>query len=372
VLNGSSGIAVGMATNVPPHNLKEVMTACIVLLEARQGKRPEVENNELYQMIPAPDFPTGALILNTNGARQLYETGNGGIVLRAVTEIEKIVAKGAKKQPRTAIIVTEVPYQTNKAALLEKMAHLVNDKKLDGIADLRDESDRDGIRVVIELKRDAVAAVVLNNLFKKTPLQTTFSGNFVALVQNDDRDGQNSLDATATSLVPQRLTLRAALDCFLDFRFDTIRHKSRKELGEVQARAHIVTGLLAALENIDEVIDVIRKASDAPSAKTQLLELLGEGSTQDQVDAILRLQLGQLTRLNKGKLESEQSDLKESSKGLTTLLENDNAVHQLIQKESKELIDKFGTERKSRIILEEDGDLQDIDLVKNSRSGKLV
>ena len=382
LLNGSSGIAVGMATNIPPHNLGEVMTACIRLLEARQTNS-QVSDEELLSMIPAPDFPTGALILNTDGARALYQTGNGGIVLRAVTRLEQIVQPNSKKQDRTAIIVTEVPYQTNKAALLEKMANLVNDKKLDGIADLRDESDRDGIRVVIELKRDAVAAVVLNNLFKKTPLQTTFSGNFVALMETkgtkDDNNNNpeetttpkmmNSLDASQTSLVPQRLTLRSALDCFLEFRFDTIRHKSRMELQQVTARASIVAGLLMALEQIDTVIDVIRKAPDTATAKTELLARLGDDSTQEQVDAILRLQLGQLTRLNKGKLQDEQETLSQAASGLNELLKEDNAVYKLMQKESKELIEKFGTERKSRIVMEEDGDLQDIDLVKNSRSG---
>lgn len=215
LLNGASGIAVGMATNIPPHNLKEVLAACTVLVEGRLSNK-NVSDKQLFSLVPAPDFPTGASILGTSGAHQLYSTGNGGVMMRARTEIENVVT-GRKGQTRTAIIVTELPYQVNKAALLEKIANLVNEKKIDGIADLRDESDRDGIRVVIELKRDAVANVVLNNLYKKTPLQTTFSGNFLALMSKSSNDG-------AQSLVPQRFTLRQALDCFLDFRFETIRY----------------------------------------------------------------------------------------------------------------------------------------------------
>ncbi|CAB9502475.1 gyrase subunit A [Seminavis robusta] len=371
LLNGSSGIAVGMATNIPPHNLNEVMAACHELLEARMGKRDAVTDEELWTLIPAPDFPTGALLLQSNqGAQQFYEKGQGGIVLRAVTAVEQIVS--AKKTQRTAIIVTELPYQTNKAALLEKIAMLCNDKKLEGIADLRDESDREGIRIVIELKRDAVAAVVLNNLFKKTALQSTFSGNFVALLakninnNNKNTSGGNRMDATTTALVPQRLTLRIALDCFLDFRFETIRNKSQMELDAVTARQHIVEGLLLALAQLDAVIDTIRQAPDTATAKTSLQDLL-EASVE-QAEAILRLQLGQLTRLNKDKLENELEDLIQQAKRLTTLLEKDTAVYKLIQKESQQLVKKFGTERKSRIVTEDDGALNDIDLIRNSRS----
>jgi len=233
LLNGASGIAVGMATNVPPHNLNEILTACGAMVSARQqeptkgGKLRQVSDEKLFRMVPGPDFPTGATILGTAGARQLYSTGSGGVVMRAKTEIERVATGRRGSITRNAIVVTELPYQVNKAALLEKIAALVNDKKLEGIADLRDESDRDGIRVVIELKRDAVAAVVLNNLYKKTPLQTSFSGNFLALMsssRSDSGDSSSCSDtAAAASLVPQRFNLRQALDCFLDFRFDTIR-----------------------------------------------------------------------------------------------------------------------------------------------------
>lgn len=216
LLNGASGIAVGMATNIPPHNLREVMSACTAMVGARQSGTT-ISDKKLFSLVPAPDFPTGASILGTAGAHRLYSTSNGGVVMRAITQIENVVV-GRKGQTRTAIVVTELPYQVNKAALLEKIAGLVNDKRLEGIADLRDESDRDGIRVVIELKRDAVANVVLNNLYKKTPLQTTFSGNFLALMQSKSSGTQTQ------SLVPQRFTLRQALDCFLDFRFETVRY----------------------------------------------------------------------------------------------------------------------------------------------------
>jgi DNA gyrase subunit A len=228
------------------------MTACIALVQARQDKT-EVTDKELYTMVPAPDFPTGASIMGTSGARQLFSTGNGGVVMRAITHIEQVSVGKNKASSRTAIIVTELPYQVNKAALLEKIAALVNDKKLEGVADLRDESDRDGIRMVIELKRDAVAAIVLNNLYKKTALQTSFSGNFLALMSSDS-------DPDSQSLAPQRFTLRRALDVFLDFRFQTIRKKVRYDLSKVAARAHIVEGLLVALEKVDTVID--RRAGD--------------------------------------------------------------------------------------------------------------
>jgi len=378
------------------------MTACIKMLEARiasvTSKEPiTVTDEQLLKMIPAPDFPTGALLLNAHeGAKQLYTTGNGGIIMRAVTHVEKIVNNNKKNtMARTAIIVTELPYQTNKSTLLEKIANLVNEKKLEGISDLRDESDRDGIRIVLELKRDAVADVVLNNLFKKTPLQTSFSGNLVALMKSttDSSSGTSNgssstssgpLDATATSMVPQRITLRTALDCFLDFRFETVRHKSRLELQTVQARAHIVRGLLLALAKIDDVIAIIRQAPDTATAKQQLIEEVlvmveedievDENIAQDpelQADAILRLQLGQLTRLNKDKLEKEQDDLTKQAKGLTKLIKDDTAVYKLMQKESQELMDKFGSERKSRIVTEENGELEEIDLIRNSRSGKM-
>eukprot|EP00548_Thalassiothrix_antarctica_P014485 CAMPEP_0194170912 /NCGR_PEP_ID=MMETSP0154-20130528/5551_1 /TAXON_ID=1049557 /ORGANISM="Thalassiothrix antarctica, Strain L6-D1" /LENGTH=891 /DNA_ID=CAMNT_0038882999 /DNA_START=1 /DNA_END=2676 /DNA_ORIENTATION=- len=343
LLNGCAGIAVGMATNVPPHNLKELMAGCIAILEG------DVTDEELFQLIPAPDFPTGASIMGIDGARQLYKTGNGGIIMRAITNIENL-DKG--KSQRKAIIVTKLPYQTNKAALLVKIAELVNSKKLEGVSDLRDESDRDGIRVVIELKRDAVPLIVLNNLYKKTSLQTSFSGNFLALI-----DG-----------IPQRFTLRQALDCFINFRFDTLRRRSKHQLKKVEARMNIVVGLLKALGCLDSVIEMIRNAADQTAAREVLMNTENLELSREQADAILRLQLGQLTRLNKGKLETEQKDLEGEEKNLRELITVDESVKKLMIKDFQELSDKFGVERRTTIEAENGGQLADMDLIKNSRS----
>ena len=351
-----------MATNIPPHNLKEVLAACSLLVK-RRVENKEVTDKDLLKIVPGPDFPTGATILGTDGAKQLYTTGNGGVTMRAVTSIEKV--QTGKSSSRNAIIVTELPYQVNKAALLEKIAALVNEKKLEGIADLRDESDRDGIRVVLELKRDAVAAVVLNNLFAKTPLQTSFSGNFLALMEGD---ASKSGEAASSSLTPRRFTLREALDCFLDFRFDTIRRKSSFQLGKVQARMHIVEGLLKALTDVDQVIETIRQASDTPAAREILMD--GFELSREQADAVLRLQLGQLTRLNKGKLENEQSELTEEQNQLTNLLQEDSAVYGSMLEEFSEMSSKFGTERKTKIEENYDGQVDKADMIPNSRSGK--
>ena len=384
-----------MATNIPPHNLREILSACTALVDTRiDPKGNALSDEELIELVPGPDFPTGASIMGRDGAKQLYTTGNGGIVMRAVTRVETLLkrSKGGDEKKsmttsRTAIIVTELPYQVNKAALLEKIATLVNEKKLDGIADLRDESDRDGIRVVLELKRDAVAAVVLNNLYKKTPLQTSFSGNFLALMSKrsdndevDDDEGSSAApratsSSSSSSLTPQRFTLREALDCFLDFRFETIRRKSYYQLQKANARAKIVDGLLLALEYVDDVIELTRKASDTASARKAMMDpkkgifASHGGLTAEQADAVLRLQLGQLTRLNKGKLDSERSDLTEQQSRLTSLCEQDVEVYNVMKEEFTELDEKFGEDRKTRILMD-DGEVAEIDMIRNSRSGK--
>ncbi|GAX23176.1 DNA gyrase subunit A [Fistulifera solaris] len=355
LLNGASGIAVGMATNIPPHNLRELMAGCEALIDSRLDGGHPVTDEKLFKLIPAPDFPTGAIIVGTSGAKQLYKTSNGGVVMRATTQMEEIVTK--KKGTRTAIIVTQLPYQVNKAALLEKIAALVNEKKLDGIADLRDESDRDGIRVVIELKRDAVPQVVLNNLFKKTALQTTFSGNFLALFGGSNNE---------KSLVPQRFTLREALDSFIDFRFSTLRRKAAFRLSKVEARANIVNGLLLALKHVDWIIETIQKAQDLDAARKQIEDEIGLNA--EQTDAVLKLQLGQLTRLNQEKLESEIRSLESSRQELQELLENDHTVYETMKTEFRELSVKFGRDRQSRILPEEDGEIDEVDLITNSRS----
>jgi DNA gyrase subunit A len=346
-----------MATNIPPHNLREIVAALIALVEGRVDPTKEISDNLLYTIVPGPDFPTGATIMGKAGARQLYSTSNGGVIMRAVTNIEKMVR--SKGQARTAIIVTELPYQVNKAALLEKIATLVNEKKLEGISDLRDESDRDGMRVVLELKRDAVAAVVLNNLYKKTSLQTSFSGNFLSIMMSPEG-----------VLSPQRFTLRKALDYFLDFRFETIRRKSVYQLQKVEARAHIVEGLLIALAKVDAVIEIVRAAPDQSVARDALMDEDGIlGLSKEQADSVLRLQLGQLTRLNQGKLEEEKKDLGSKEKALTRLLEVDEAVLDVMVEEFKEMDTKFGVERRTRILSDE-GEVNEMALVKNSRSGK--
>jgi DNA gyrase subunit A len=237
LLNGASGIAVGMATNIPPHNLREIADAIVALV-----KDPTLSDEDLFKIVPAPDFPTGGKIIGTKGAHEMYRTGHGSVVMRADTHSEVITSssKSGSSRSRDAIVITKLPYMTNKASLLEKIADLVNDKKLDGISDLRDESDRDGIRVVIELKRDAVPALVQNNLFKKTALQTSFSGNMLALVD----EGRQ----------PMRVTLRSALMDFIGFRFKTIRRRSQFQLGKLKVREHIVQGLMVALARMDEVL----------------------------------------------------------------------------------------------------------------------
>lgn len=356
LLNGGAGIAVGMATNVPPHNLGELLDACIALTNSKNENGEEVTDTMLMRIIPAPDFPTEACIIGKSGARKLYSTGNGGIVMRAVMHLEQVAGKKSK---RNAIIVTELPYQVNKAALLEKIAMLVNEKKIDGIADLRDESDRDGIRMVIELKRDAVAAVVQNNLLKKTPLQTTFSGNFLALF--------------GSGTIPRRFTLREALDCFLDFRFTTIRNKCAFQLDKVENRAHIVKGLLIALEYADEVIEIVRNAPDMAAARAALMD--EENSkfclSSAQADAVLKLQLGQLTRLNGNKLTDEKNTLSDSQANLQNLLTNDAAVRDSMVEDFDRLKKKFGTPRRTKILPDEDEKME-IDLVQNERSVIIV
>jgi DNA gyrase subunit A len=369
LLNGSSGIAVGMATNIPPHNLREILSACKLMLRRERistsRSQKEVSNQELTRLVPGPDFPTGASIMGTKDAQKLYETGNGGVIMRAVTHIESVGR-------RQAIIVTELPYQVNKAALLEQIAGLVNDKKLEGIADLRDESDREGIRVVLELKqRDVIPQVVLANLYKKTKLQSVFSGNFVALMK------PKGAGVSSNSLTPQRFTLREALDYFLDFRFETIRRKTANQLVKVQARAHIVEGLLLALSMVDQVIDMIRTMPDQVSCREALMkesngsddgeDSLKLGLSREQADSVLRLQLGQLTRLNQGKLEEEKADLESQSENLQQLLSVDDAVYELMIQEFDEMDKKYGHDRKTSI-LNEAGEVNEIDLVSNARS----
>mmetsp|Transcript_24590 Transcript_24590/g.67870 ORF Transcript_24590/g.67870 Transcript_24590/m.67870 type:complete len:702 (+) Transcript_24590:268-2373(+) len=416
LLNGSSGIAVGMATNIPPHNLREIVGACKALIRKERNSKTRTKkglpDDDLFGIVPGPDFPTGATILGTSDARKLFTTGNGRVLQRAVTHLEEISKKGAgsaaSPKTRNAIIVTELPYQVNKAALLVQIANLVNDKKLEGISDLRDESDRDGIRIVLELKqRDANPQIVLANLYKKTKLQTSFSGNFLALMKprstaSDeaasssfrDREVEDDDDTTqkkSFALTPQRFTLRESLDYFLDFRFETIRRKTTHQLGKVRARIHIVDGLLLALDRIDDVIELIRTLPDQASCREALMAKppedddekstnkkkktktknppLALGLSRAQADSVLRLQLGQMTRLSHNKLTEERNDLESRRADLQTILDEDDAVYNLMVTEMNNLDRKYGHERKSKIIHDDDGEVQELDMVKNSRSG---
>eukprot|EP00614_Pseudopedinella_elastica_P000294 CAMPEP_0172602244 /NCGR_PEP_ID=MMETSP1068-20121228/22417_1 /TAXON_ID=35684 /ORGANISM="Pseudopedinella elastica, Strain CCMP716" /LENGTH=907 /DNA_ID=CAMNT_0013403533 /DNA_START=29 /DNA_END=2752 /DNA_ORIENTATION=- len=358
LVNGAQGIAVGMATNVPPHNLGELCAALDEMLDHRiRGEGTDVSEGRLLELVPAPDFPTGGLIMGLEGAAKLFSEGRGSVVLRAKTSFETLASRGGRGQAREAIVVHEVPYQCNKASLLERIAELVNDKKLLGVADLRDESDRDGVRVVIELKRDAVPAVVLNNLFQKTPLQTSFPGNFLAL-----RHG---------GTVPGRFTLSEALCEFLDFRFETVRRRALTKRASASQRAHVVEGLLLAIGQIDGVISIIRKEPSRAAARARLMspEPPLQGLSFNQSEAVLGLQLGRLTSLDEVALVQEKETLAKDMAYWTQVLEDDASAWVEIRDETKVLKEKFAVPRRSKIELgESSGKLAEEDLIDNSRS----
>ena len=350
LLNGSSGIAVGMATNVPPHNLGEVVDGCGYLVRCKiQGKQPQWD--ELLKRIPAPDFPSGGMLCGKEGAEELYKTGRGGIIQRALCHVET----SAGSRPRSSIVCTELPYQVNKSLLLSKIASMVNDKKIDGISDLRDESDRDGIRVVIELKKDAVPEVVQNNLYKKTPMQTSFGGNFLALMDNGNK--------------PKRFNLMEAIQAFLDHRFETVRGNAKTDLVSVKGRIHVVEGLTKALDNLDHVIDTIRNSKSNRDSRDALMSSSGgfDGLTETQADSVIKLQLGQLNRLNSGKLRDEMKELEAQKDKLENIITDDNTVWEGMVKEMNALKDKYDKPRLSRIEEKVD-ELEAIDLIKNERS----
>jgi DNA gyrase subunit A len=342
LLNGSSGIAVGMATNIPPHNLGELLNGLIALIE-----NSELTDTDLMRYIPGPDFPTGAHVLGGSGIREVYTTGRGSITMRGVANIELIEHPG--RPDRDAIIITELPYQTNKAAMIERIADMVNDKKLEGISDIRDESDRDGMRIVIELKRDAYPQVVLNNLYKQTPLQSNFSANMLALV-----DGE-----------PQTLTLKQFLSVFLDFRVETIVRRTRYELRKAQERDHLLQGLLIALANLDAIIALIRSAADTPMAKQELMSRYSLSETQ--ADAILQMQLRRLTALEAEKIEKEHDDLQVQILDFQDILARRERVLGIIGDELAQLRARFDTPRRTQL-LELSGSLDTIDLIANERS----
>ena len=346
LLNGSSGIAVGMATNIPPHNLEELIVGLIALIH-----NPQLTDVELMQYIPGPDFPTGGHILGTMGIREAYTTGRGSITMRGVATIETLEQRG--RPDREAIIITELPYQTNKAALIEKIAEMVNEKRLEGISDIRDESDRDGMRIVIELRRDAYPRVVLNNLYKQTPLQANFGANMLALVNGE----------------PQLLSLKQFLLVFLEFREEAITRRTRHALRKAQERDHLLQGLLIALANLDGVIELIRQAADATTARQELMD--SYGLSESQADAILQMQLRRLTALEAEKIHREHEDLQTQIADLEDILARRERILGIIETEVTDLKAAFATPRKTVIDLIE-GEIDVTDLIANEKAVILV
>ncbi|MBA4537670.1 DNA gyrase subunit A [Bacillus aquiflavi] len=321
LVNGSSGIAVGMATNIPPHQLGEVIDGVLAL-----SKNPDITTQELMEYIPGPDFPTAGLILGRSGIRKVYETGRGSITLRAKVEIEE------KSSGKEVIIVKELPYQVNKAKLIEKIADLVRDKKIDGITDLRDESDRRGMRIVIEIRKDANANVLLNNLYKHTALQTTFGINLLALV-----DGQ-----------PKVLNLKQCLYYYLEHQKVVIRRRTAFELRKAEARAHILEGLRVALDNLDEVINLIRSSQTTEIAREGLMTKFQ--LSEKQAQAILDMRLQRLTGLEREKIEDEYQNLVKLIAELKAILADEEKVLDIIREELTEIKQRFNDERRTEIV----------------------
>ncbi|MBL0405863.1 DNA gyrase subunit A [Microvirga aerilata] len=359
LVNGAGGIAVGMATNMPPHNLGEVIDGCLALID-----NPAISAEELIEIIPGPDFPTGALILGRSGARSAYTTGRGSIIMRAKSEIEEV------RKDREAIIFTEIPYQVNKASLIEKIAELVREKKIEGIADLRDESDRDGMRIVVEIKRDAMADVVLNQLYRYTPLQTSFGANMVAL--NGGR--------------PELMNLKDLIRAFVDFREEVVSRRTKYLLNKARERAHVLCGLAIAVANIDEVIRLIRTAPDPNAARESLMgrdwpahdiaplialvddprHKINEDGTyrlsETQARAILDLRLQRLTALGRDEIGDELSKLAAEISDYLEILRSRVRIMGIIRDELTEVRQTFATPRKTQIV-DWDSDLDDEDLI---------
>ena len=337
LVNGSSGIAVGMATNIPPHNLREVIGACVHVLD-----HPETDLSGLMEYIKGPDFPTRGIIMGRSGIRQAYATGRGHIKVRARTEFEEF------GQNRTRIIVTEIPYQVNKRMLIKNMADQVEDKRLEGISDIRDESDRNGMRIVIELKRDANAQVVLNRLFAQTQLQTTFAINMLALVDNQSQ--------------PKILSLRHIIDEYLKYQEEIIVRRTRYDLKKAQERAHLLEGLLIAQDNIDEVLRIIRSSYD--NAKENLMSRFSLDDVQAQ--AICEMRLIALQGLNREKLETEYRELEERIAYFQSLLADEELLKGVLKEELEEIADKYGDDRVTEIGFDED-DLDVEDLIEEEQ-----
>ena len=332
LVNGSSGIAVGMATNIPPHNMREVINACICVLD-----NPEAQLSDLMQYIKGPDFPTRGIIMGRSGIRAAYATGRGRVVMRARHEFEEF------GNGRTRIIITEIPYQVNKRQLIKSMADQVEDKRLEGISDIRDETDRNGMRIVIELKRDANPQVVLNRLFAQTQLQTSFAINMLALVNNQSQ--------------PKILSLRHIIDEYLAFQEEVIIRRTKYDLRKAQERAHLLEGLLVAQDNIDEVIKIIRSSYD--NAKENLMSRFGLDDVQAQ--AILDMRLKALQGLDREKLEAEYKELEEKIAYFNQLLSSDELLRKVLKEELQAISDKFGDDRVTEIQdVEDEIDIEDL------------
>ncbi|MEG0357279.1 MAG: DNA gyrase subunit A [Christensenellaceae bacterium] len=329
LVNGTGGIAVGMATNIPPHNLGETINAAIALID-----NPDISIDELIDILPGPDFPTGGIIMGVSGIRSAYKTGRGRIRVRAKVEIDKF------KEDRERIIVYELPYQVNKAALVEKIAEMVHDKRIDGISDLRDESDKSGMRVVIELKRGANANVVLNRLYKHTQMQDTFGVIMIALV-----------DAA-----PRVLNLKQILEYYIEHQKEVIVRRTKFDLEKTKKRAHILEGLIIALDNIDEIVKLIRASQDALNARASLIERFGLSEVQAQ--AILDMRLQRLTGLERGKIEAEYKELLEKIDYFNLVLNTPQMVLDIIKTDLTEISAKYADKRRTEITFDED----DIDL----------
>jgi DNA gyrase subunit A len=321
LVNGSSGIAVGMATNMPPHNLTEVLNGCMAMID-----NPDITVEELMQYVKAPDFPTGGFIYGISGVRDAFETGRGRVIMRARTEIES-------EPQHDKIIVTEIPYGVNKADLIKFIAALVTDKKIDGISNVNDESDREGMRIVIEIKRDANTGVVLNKLFKMTSLQTSFSVNNIALVKGR----------------PKCLNLRELIECFNEHRHEVVTRRTQYDLDEAKKRAHIIEGLIIASDNIDEVIHIIRSAKNPNDAIQELMERFE--LDEIQAKAIVDMRLRQLTGLMQDQLHNEYNDMLARIEELQSILNDPEKCKQLIKDEMQSIIDKYGDGRKTEIVL---------------------
>ena len=343
LVNGTTGIAVGMATNIPPHNLRETIDGVIKIIDNRVEENRETEIEELLNIIKGPDFPTGAMILGHSGIEQAYRTGRGKIKVRAISEIEPL---GTNRQK---IVVTEIPYLVNKARLIEKIAELVRDKRIDGISDLRDESDRQGMRIVIELKKDANANVVLNTLYKHTQLQDSFGVIMLALVNN----------------VPTVLNLKQMLELYLKHQEEVVTRRTKYDLNKAEERAHILQGLLIALDHIDEVISIIRSSKNVSEAKERLIAQFG--LTEVQAQAIVDMRLRALTGLEREKIENEYKELMAKIAEYKAILADEKLLLGVIKKEITVIRDKYGDDRRTAIGIDDD-EITVEDLIKRENT----